>query len=153
LKSENSDELADARHAHGIDLNEPGALRLQIVLEDDAVGDVFAQGQLRRRDGFGECLVGEHVVGMRRFLDPVGIHRAQAAADIERLRERPLLVGVQHDANAAASDRTNDVGAADVAIRIARADFELERGEAFRRAAISTEARPATWPRGPNRRW
>jgi len=60
--------------------------------------------------------VGEHVVGMRRFLDPVGIHRAQAAADIERLRERPLLVGVQHDANAAASDRTNDVGAADVAI-------------------------------------
>jgi hypothetical protein len=50
-KQTDGKEFAHARDAHSVHLNEPGAFGLQIVFEDHPVGNVFAQRQLRRRNG------------------------------------------------------------------------------------------------------
>ena len=64
------EELAHTGDADGIDLDEPGAFHLQVVFENDAVRDVFAEGEFHRRDGIGEGLVADDIVGVGGFLDP-----------------------------------------------------------------------------------
>ena len=94
------DKFAHARHPHRVHLNEAGAFRLQIIFENDAVGNMLAQRELGRRDRIRQSFVAEHIVGMRGFLNPERIDGSQSLADVQRLRQRPLLVGVHHHARA-----------------------------------------------------
>jgi hypothetical protein len=91
-------KLADAGNTNRVRLNKSSALRLEIIFEDDAVRDVFANREFRRRDGVSEGFVAEHIVGVRGFFDPERIDGTQALADIQCLRQGPLLVRIHHDA-------------------------------------------------------
>ena len=78
-KQAHGEKFAHARHAHGVHLDEPGAFSLQIILENDAIGNMFANRELRRRNRVGERFVAKDIVGMRRFFDPKRIDRRAAA--------------------------------------------------------------------------
>ena len=81
-KQTDGDKLADSRHAHSVHLDESGAFRLQIIFENDAVGNVLAQSEFGRRNGVGKCFVAEHIVWMRRFFNPKWIDGAQPLANV-----------------------------------------------------------------------
>jgi hypothetical protein len=122
-------KLAYTRDADGIDLDEPGAFGLQVVFENHVVRHVFAEGQFHRGDGIGEGLVAGDIVGMRGFLDPEGLDFREPRADIKRLGQGPLLVGIDHDARVRTGDLANDAGAAEIAFRVLGANLEFHGGE------------------------
>ena len=69
-KQADGEKFAHARDAHGVHLNEPRALGLQIVFENDAIRNMFAKRELRRRNRVGERFVAKDIVGMRRLFNP-----------------------------------------------------------------------------------
>ena len=81
-KQTDGDKLADSRDAHSVHLDESGAFRLQIIFENDAVGNVLAQSEFGRRNGVGKCFVAEHIVRMRWFFNPKWIDGAQPPANV-----------------------------------------------------------------------
>ncbi len=69
-KQTHRNEFTDASHASRIHLDESRASGQQIILEDDAVRDVFPNRQPGGSDCVGEGLVAEHVIRVRWLLDP-----------------------------------------------------------------------------------
>ena len=117
-KQADGDEFAHAGNPYSIHLNKSSAPALQIVLEDDAIWNVFTQCQFRWRDSVGKRFVAEDVVGMRWFFNPKGIDGAQPPADVECLRQSPLLIGIHHDACLGAGNFADDGGTAQISIGI-----------------------------------
>ena len=87
------EELADPGHACDVHLHEVHGLGLQQVLEDDAVGHGLASGDTHGRYRSGQLAVSEDVVGVRGFLDPVGIHGGELAADLDRALKLRVALG------------------------------------------------------------
>src|SRR5258708_4721998 len=131
------DEFTDAGHTDSIHLNESGAPGLQIILEHDAVRDVFPEGELARRDCLSEDLVTVDVVGVRWFFDPKWIHSGQPMADVECLGQSPLLVRIQHDSGVMTRGFANDVCAPNISFWIARTNLEFHRGESAGNRALA----------------
>ena len=75
---------------------------------------MFAQRKLGRRDGIRQSFVAQHVVGMSRFFNPKRIDDAQFLANVQSLRQRPLLIGVHHDACLVAGNFADDLSAAQI---------------------------------------
>ena len=91
---------------------------------------MFAERKLHRGDGICECLVADDVVRVSGFLDPEGVDFPEARADFEGLRQRPLLVRIDHDAGIWACDFADDAGAAEVTLGVLGTDFKFHGGEA-----------------------
>ena len=89
--------LVDAGDAGRVDLQDLQRLRLEELLEHDAVGHVLA-GRDRHRDAAGDRGVTEHVVGVRGLLDPGEVVGLQRAHPLDRFAGVPALVGVHGDA-------------------------------------------------------
>src|SRR6266850_1289700 len=68
-------KFAHSGDSHRVHLDVSHAPGLQVILENDPVRNMFAKGQLRRRERLGQCLVAEHVIRMRRLFDPKWINR------------------------------------------------------------------------------
>ena len=120
--------LVDARHARGVDLHEVDRAGLEQLLEHDAVGDVFAGGDLDRLAGpYGG--VAEDVVGAGRFLDPVRLVRRQRGHPLHRVGDVPPLVGVDGDPDVRSDGLPGQREPADVVAEVS-ADLQLDLGEA-----------------------
>ena len=63
-------EFADAADARAIDLDKVGGFELDVVLEDDPIGDMLSDRQSQRSDLTCQLLVPDDVVGMGRLFDP-----------------------------------------------------------------------------------
>jgi hypothetical protein len=122
-KQTDGEEFAHSRNPHGIGLKKTGAFGLQIVFKNHAVRDVFAEREFGRRNGIRERLVAQHIVGMGRFLDPEWIDVAQPLANVQGLRQGPLLVGIHHHARLVPGGFADNPGAPQIAVRVAGADF------------------------------
>jgi hypothetical protein len=115
----------------------PATRSASIILENDPVRDVFAEREFCRHNGVGQRFVTEHIIGMRRFFDPEWIDVTQPLADVERLRQAPLLVRIHHHARPVTGNFTDDIGAAQITFRIARANLQFHRGETGRNGALA----------------
>ena len=58
---------------------------------------MLAGSHLDRSDGAGNRLMRQQIIGVSRFFYPERINVLQGLTHLERLRQRPLLVGVEHD--------------------------------------------------------
>jgi hypothetical protein len=117
------EEFAHAGNAHGVGLQEAGAFRLQIVFEDNPVGDMLAERKFDGGNGIRECFVAKHIVRMCWFFDPKWINGAQSLADVKGLGQGPLLVGIHHHARFVAGGFADNMGAPQVAFWVARTNF------------------------------
>ena len=122
-------KLADPGHAHRIHLTDGHAAALEIVFEEDPVGHMFARGNADGSDGVGNGFVTEHIVGMGGLLQPEQIQTGAAAAEIDGLINRPLLIGIGHEGGLRSGGLADDAGAQDIAPGIGRADFEFHGGK------------------------
>ena len=75
------EKLANASKANDIRLNEVNGVRLEQLLEDDAIGDVSTGCQPGRGDLPRDERMTEDVVGVSRLRNPVRIHLSEVAAD------------------------------------------------------------------------
>src|SRR5258707_8241898 len=86
------DELTDTPYPERIHLYKPCTLRLQIILEHNAVRYVLAKRQFSGSNVSRQGLVSQYIVGMGRLLDPVRVHVLQLAAYAKSLGQIPLLI-------------------------------------------------------------
>ena len=133
-------EFAHPGNSHRVHLDESGARGLQVILENDTVRNVFANRQLRRRQRLGQCLVPDHIIRVRRLFDPKWVDRFQKSADMEGLRQGPLLIRIQHHPGAVTRYFTNDFCAPNVARRVARAHLQFHRCEPRRNRPLAIVA-------------
>ena len=90
------EHLVHAADAAGVDLADVDRLRLEELLEDDAVLDDLPGRDPDRRDRLPDPRVTEDVVGARRLLDPPGVELREHAHRRDRLVHAPDLVRVHH---------------------------------------------------------
>ena len=83
-----------------------------------------------------------NVVRLRRFLDPVKPDFRQVPANLHRLRHRPRLVGIEHDADFVTHAIANEMRATNVAFQIWPSHFQLHR----RKAVVDSPPRIFTYP-------
>lgn len=121
--------LVYAADAGRVYLEDVEGARLEQLLEDDAVLDVFAGGDLDRGDGRADGGVAQHVVGAGGFLDPVRVELGEGLGPADRLGHVPALVGVDRHADVGSDDRTGHPAAADVVVEVG-ADLQLDLPEA-----------------------
>src|SRR5207248_677069 len=101
-------DLIHAAEAARVDLAEADRLRLQELLEDDAVLAVLAGRDADRRDRLRDRRVAEHVVGAGGLLDPVRIEFGEALDVRDRLADVPDLIRVEHELALAPEDLARD---------------------------------------------
>jgi hypothetical protein len=90
-------DRTDAAQARAVWLEKTNATGLQVVLEDDSVGNVLSQSKRERCDSRCQGLMGEDVVRVSGFFDPKGTEGSKLLAGDERLWEAPLLIRVKHN--------------------------------------------------------
>ena len=115
----------------GVDREEVHRVRLEQLLEDDAVGHVLTGGDLDRRDGSADGGQAENLVRARRLLDPVRIPGTQLGDGTDRLRHAPALVGVYGYPDVGSDRFPCQCQAACINVDIG-ADLQLDLGEPLR---------------------
>src|SRR6202020_1929180 len=113
-----------------IGLQEADAAGLQVILEDDAVGNMFAESKRERSDLRSQLFVGEDVIGMRGLFDPVGIDASEFLACDDGSRQGPLLICVEHDGCAGSHNLSQALRALQIALQRA-SHFQLEGSESL----------------------
>ena len=86
--------------------------QLQVVFEDNRIWHMLAGCYFDRSDGVGDGLVREYIIRVGRLFDPEWVNVLQGLAHLERLGQRPLLVGVEHDRGLVTHRLTHCGGAA-----------------------------------------
>jgi hypothetical protein len=137
-QQEDRDVLVDPGHAGRVDLEDLEGVRLQELLEHDAVGHVLAGRDRDRGDAARDGRVAEDVVGTRRLLDPGDVVRSESRHPVDRLGDVPALVRVDRDADVRTHRVPGDGEATDVVLH-STADLELHLREAVR-DGLPTEA-------------
>ncbi len=130
-QQEDRDVLVDPGHAGRVDLEDLEGVRLQELLEHDAVGHVLAGRDRDRGDAARDGRVAEDVVGARRLLDPGDVVRSESRHPVDRLGDVPALVRVDRDADVRTHRVPGDREATDVVLH-GTTDLELHLREAVR---------------------
>jgi len=94
------DKFRNTGKAGAIGLNDMHGSGLHEIVEQNAIGDMLAESNAGRGNGFGELLVGGDVIGVSRLFNEVRGDRVELAAYLERSRQCPLLIGVEQESNA-----------------------------------------------------
>src|SRR5262249_37259647 len=123
-------KFADSSYARAINLHESYRLGLQVVLELDAIGYMFAECERNRSDLTAEYLMSQHVVGVRGFFDPIWGYRGKLPADRNSFRKRPLLIGIQHDGDGLSRKHAYSGRSSDIQVGIDGTHFDFEGAKA-----------------------
>jgi hypothetical protein len=91
-----SDELGDSRQSRAVRLYEIDCPRLNEVLEQDPIRDVFPKSDPAGNYLSRKSSVSFEIIGMRRLLYPQRIDTFQRFAHPHRLHRVPLLIGIKH---------------------------------------------------------
>lgn len=134
-----SQKLTYATQARAVWLEKADASGLEVILEHDAVRNMFAYGERNRSYESSKSAMRIDVIGVRRFLDPPRIDARKLLAGDNRFWKRPLLVGIEHDHCVGSNQFTKELSAVPVSIERAT-DFELESVEALIEAPLYTLA-------------